>query len=93
VCDGPTGPACCWTWWPEGLRLSGDWDAAAVIHRSVPVDTAVLAGLEMAGAEIVPVTVNNSLRTAALWPVTSPTQIDIYGPPLRPTSRHPLSPS
>ena len=48
-------------------RLSGDWDAAAAIHRSVPVDTAVLAGLGMAGAEIVPVTVNNSLGTAALW--------------------------
>ncbi len=48
-------------------RLDGNWEAAAAAHRAVPTDPAVLAGLGIAGAEILPVSVHNTLGTAALW--------------------------
>ena len=48
-------------------RLNGNWEAAAAAHRAVPTDPVVLAGLGIASAEIVPVSVHNTLGTAALW--------------------------
>jgi ATP/maltotriose-dependent transcriptional regulator MalT len=48
-------------------RPDGDWEAAAAAHRAVPSDPAVVAGLGIAGAEILPVSVHNTLGTAALW--------------------------
>jgi LuxR family maltose regulon positive regulatory protein len=48
-------------------RLHGDWAAAAAIHRRVPVDPAALGRLKIADAYVMPVTVHNSLGTAALW--------------------------
>jgi LuxR family maltose regulon positive regulatory protein len=48
-------------------RVQGDWTAAALVHRAVPVDPGKLAGLGIAGAETVPVIISNSLGTAAFW--------------------------
>ena len=48
-------------------RLDGNWQAAAAAQRAVPTDPAVVAGLGIAGAEILPVSVHNTLGTAALW--------------------------
>jgi LuxR family maltose regulon positive regulatory protein len=48
-------------------RQDGNWQAAAAAQRAVPTDPAVLAGLGIAGAEILPVSVHNTLGIAALW--------------------------
>jgi LuxR family maltose regulon positive regulatory protein len=48
-------------------RLGGSWTATAAAHRRVPVDAVTLAGLRISHAELIPVTVHNSLGTAALW--------------------------
>jgi len=48
-------------------RLDGNWEAAAAAHRAVPTDPAVVTGLGIAGADILPVSVHNTLGTAALW--------------------------
>ena len=48
-------------------RRDGNWEAAAAAQRAVPTDPGVLAGLGIAGAEILPISVHNTLGTAALW--------------------------
>jgi LuxR family transcriptional regulator, maltose regulon positive regulatory protein len=48
-------------------RIAGDWEATVRALRCLPVAADALAALEMAGAEIVPVVVNNHRGTAALW--------------------------
>ena len=47
-------------------RVQGDWDAAAAVYRTVPVDPVVLAGLGLVDAVLVPVLVANILGSAAL---------------------------
>jgi LuxR family maltose regulon positive regulatory protein len=48
-------------------RRNGQWTAASVAYRTVPVDPGELAGMGIAGAEAVPVVVRSSLGTAAFW--------------------------
>ena len=46
-------------------RMNGDWDTAATVYRTVPVDTATLIRLRVDSAEVVPVIVNSVLGQAA----------------------------
>lgn len=47
-------------------RVRGDWDAAAAVYRTVPVDPVALAGIGLVDAVLVPVLVDNILGSAAL---------------------------
>jgi LuxR family maltose regulon positive regulatory protein len=48
-------------------RVDGDLDRAAAVFQRVPLDSAVLTRLRLAGAELVPVVVRNNVGTAGLW--------------------------